>query len=475
MNNQINVKTEVTVDTQFFTSLVALFLIIFVEGFITIGVEILTIRQLMPVVGNSVIVTSFIIGIFLLFLALGYLRGGKHVRNLKYILKNNFTKAALLLGVGLSYVFIIYFFALLEKYISTNLLVLLPIYLLLVTAPMVYILGQTVPITISLYRSEQRVGAISGNVLFVSTLGSFLGAVLTTLLLINFFGVAWTVFFNFCLLLFLIAILFSRLAKEWSRWVLLGVSAALIFQFNVGFEKNWFISTTNYANYRISENYIHKNRSGKMLNINEALSSFLDNKKKGFDYIETIKSVLFHDLKLKDKQILVLGAGGFSLSAENDFGNNFTYVDIDKTIADISSPDFIDKINGQFIHQDARIIARKSQKKYDVIVSDAYTSRNSLPDYLLTREHFNNVKKLLVNDGLAVFNVIANPQLTDSYSKRVDNTIRAVFGNCMVIPLQYTSDFSNIIYVCKKAINEDDSTLYVDNKNSATLDAFRGN
>ena len=44
--------------------------IIFLEGFVSISVEILAIRQLIPMVGNSVIVTSLIIGIFLLFLAM---------------------------------------------------------------------------------------------------------------------------------------------------------------------------------------------------------------------------------------------------------------------------------------------------------------------------------------------------------------------------------------------------------------------
>lgn len=52
-------------------------IIIVVEGFVSIATEILTIRQLLPVAGGSVIVTSIVIGIFLLFLAMGYQHGGK--------------------------------------------------------------------------------------------------------------------------------------------------------------------------------------------------------------------------------------------------------------------------------------------------------------------------------------------------------------------------------------------------------------
>src|SRR5436190_18774016 len=80
-------------------SRMVLFGIILIEGFVTISAEILTIRQLLPLVGNSVIVTSLIIGVFLLFLAYGYRRGGQYQDRYEEILKSNFTKSAIFLGV----------------------------------------------------------------------------------------------------------------------------------------------------------------------------------------------------------------------------------------------------------------------------------------------------------------------------------------------------------------------------------------
>src|SRR3990167_877700 len=80
-------------------------LVVLVEGFVSIAIEILTIRQLLPVAGGSVIVTSLIIGFFLLFLACGYHRGGKLHQNLPKVLRINFFIAAIWLGVGLSYGF----------------------------------------------------------------------------------------------------------------------------------------------------------------------------------------------------------------------------------------------------------------------------------------------------------------------------------------------------------------------------------
>src|SRR3990167_10948702 len=77
--------------------------IILVEGFASIAIEILTIRQLLPVAGGSVIVTSLIIGVFLLFLALGYEKGGRIELHLHHILRRNFLIVAVWIGVGLSY------------------------------------------------------------------------------------------------------------------------------------------------------------------------------------------------------------------------------------------------------------------------------------------------------------------------------------------------------------------------------------
>lgn len=147
--------------------------IILLEGFVTISVEIMTIRQLIPVVGNSILVTSLIIGIFLLFLAYGYQAGGKRSHDLWACLRRNFFIAAPGIGIGLSFLFIELFFSLLNTRLHTPLLWVLVLYLLLIIAPIVYFLGQTVPITMNLIHQQLRPGALGGRVLHLSTIGSF--------------------------------------------------------------------------------------------------------------------------------------------------------------------------------------------------------------------------------------------------------------------------------------------------------------
>lgn len=448
-----------------------LYFIIFIEGFVTISLEILTIRQLIPLVGNNVIVTSLIIGVFLLFLAQGYRKGGLYTGNYQKILKNNFTYAALGLGLGLSYTFIESFFEVSSFFFSPTSLWPLFLYLLLIISPTVYLLGQTVPITLNLWKKNDSLGKTGGQVLQLSTLGSFCGASITALLFLTYFGVAASIFIDFFLMVILIFILMNFRA-EITRFFILVLATMAVYTVNIVFEKNMFIATTSYGNYAIVPASLDQEKTGRILNINDSQSSYLNSKKQGFPYIELLKKILFVDLKLKDKKILVLGAGGFTVSAEQTHGNHFVYVDIDKKLPTIIKNHFLLKINGSFIADDARhyLTTLKNKNSFDVIISDVYSNRHTITPHLITREYFVSIEKALTDQGFAFFNIIARPMLDDAYSKRIDTTLRSVFTSCLAIPQAYTQAATNIIYVCKKSAYNEDKSFYSDDLNRVSLD-----
>ena len=238
--------------------------LIFVEGFVSIAVEVLVMRQLTPFVGTSVVVTSIIIGIVLLFMAIGYWSGGLHQKHFYDVLNRNFVWAAIFIGVGLAYPFVSYFFSVLP---STWVLMELVLYLLLIISPLVYLLGQTIPLTMNLVKQENIVGATGGKVLFLSTVGSFFGSVLTTLLLVEFLGVAWSIFINFSLLFSLILLSPSR--RHHYLYLSLGPALfLLVFVVNVVFEQRYFVATTNYGNYQVEVERSATGDNGKTLSIN---------------------------------------------------------------------------------------------------------------------------------------------------------------------------------------------------------------
>lgn len=461
-------------DTQELSlGIVPLFIVIFFEGFISISVEVLTIRQLIPVVGNSVIVTSLIIGIFLLFLALGYYRGGFYRKNYLAIMQRNFAIAAVILGVGLSYLFIQSLFMAINTYVTGSALIALIIYLFLITAPLIFILGQTVPITTNLFKFEHHVGSISGKVLYLSTLGSFLGAILTAAILMNFFGVAWTILINFMGLFVLILLLQSVTKEKWMMTLAVIFAGAFVFVLNVTYSSGFFLKTTAYNNYFLIKDYQHPELGhGRILSVNNSASSYLNDKQQGFKYVEKIKQVLFKELGLTNKDILVIGAGGFSLSAESDFGNRFEYIDIDKAIKPVAQNGFIEHINGDFKAEDARKFLLDKVKRYDVIISDAYSNIHAIPFYLLTQEHIHNIHRALRDNGIAVFNIIASPTMESKYARRIDNTIRSVFPTCSVMPNTFKGKHTSLIYICKKSSYDQDKSIYTDNLNTITLDFY---
>lgn len=444
--------------------------IILLEGLITISVELLVIRQLMPVAGNSLIVTSTVIGVFLLFLAIGYLKGGYIKAHYLQQLIFNFSFTLLWIGAGLSTLVIHYYFYYMQKLWS--LWGTLALYLLILVAPIVYWLGQTLPILTNYFNKDRSIAAISGQALYWSTLGSCLGAIMT-LALLNWLGVAWMVMLNCGLLALLIAIIFHYTAVNYKLALLLIMALVGIGMMNVSHERATYVRTNHYANYAVVPlQVLPAQRIGRALFINRSFGSFLDMACKGTDYIEKIKQLLFNELKLQHRDILVLGAGGFTLSAEYTFGNSFTYVDIDPMLPFIAEQDFLKQaIQGEFIAADARVFVQQTSKKFDVIISDAYSHTIAIPSHLLTFEYFQAIYRMLKNPGWAVFNIIAHPQLNDAYAKRIDNTISAVFSSCMKIPLSLAAEQSNIIYLCYKNQYNEDKQIYTDDLHHIAIDS----
>ena len=175
-----------------------LFALVFVEGFVSLGAEIVALRRLVPHVGSAITVTAPTIGFFLLALALGYQAGGRVASNYLARVRRNFLIAAGLIAVGLAGPVADWLFAHLQPAPMAWLVLVGG-----VLCPVAWLLGQTVPILTNLLRQE-RAGARSGAALYWSTLGSFLGAVSLSLLVMQWLGVGAAVLICAGLLLALV-------------------------------------------------------------------------------------------------------------------------------------------------------------------------------------------------------------------------------------------------------------------------------
>ncbi len=219
--------------------------IAFLEGFTTLSIEIIALRRFTPLIGTSSISTSIILGVILLALSYGYYRGGKNSRAYRGRLAEKITMNLVIASVYyLLFTFSFdtrildlllhttesYFFSIL---CASFLLFFLPVFLA----------SQTLPLLAEMIDSDNT-GEKMGRLLFFSTVGSFLGSVLTSSLFFPLIGVAHTATLNACILSG-ITILMIRNRKI-SPWNIGGIIVFFLCVFSL-FQKPVFGAGTIYS------------------------------------------------------------------------------------------------------------------------------------------------------------------------------------------------------------------------------------
>jgi spermidine synthase len=466
-------------------------LVIVLEGYVVLSSELLAIRQTIPFVGSGTDTVSIIIAAVLMPLAFGYQSGGSFKpgfkKNGKYqSVRNKLIKnlmiSMVILFVGLSYMMInIFFLALIELGLSNRLLM-TTIYSMLFLVIPVYLLGQTIPL-ISNYFSKEKLSQITGKILFFSTMGSFLGAVFSTLVLMSTIGVHYTVALNFVILAGLIMLLSKKKFSE-QNIAAIAIAAAAIY-LNSGKMMDIFNIVENNKYNTIA--FVEEEKDGEIerhLILNNNSSSMFSDSGRKHEYVETIEDIAINSIpeEASPKDILVIGAGAFTLGFEDD-KNIYDYIDIDASLQELSEKLILKKPLGKnkvFHAVPARAFLTKTNKTYDVIVLDAYLGALTLPEHLVTQEFFEHVKAKLKDNGVVVANFIVSPNFENAFSRNIDNTFSSVFHN--VSRLAVNNDYhvwnndpakqENIVYVYKHAseLKESDSDIYTDNKNRVFYD-----
>ncbi|MDA9832563.1 fused MFS/spermidine synthase [Gammaproteobacteria bacterium] len=455
----------------------ALYLIIFLEGYVVLSTELLAIRQLTPFVGNGTETVAIVIGAVLLPLALGYYHGGMFRgtcvrRSIRTQLLSNVFWAGAFITLGLSYVLMEGYFQLMEHYGITHRVIQTALYTMVFLLYPIYLLGQTVPL-ISHYFRGNHLSQITGRILTCSTMGSFLGSILATLLVMPFLGVNFVLVINMGLLVFITLILGRSKHKKWILGTL--VLWVMSYMMNEWWLKDQLGIVKNNAYHMIQ---IVEQDDARYMLVNRSNSAVMtDHPDQQFEYIKHVEKKYLQPLLLSSppKSILVIGAGGFTFG-RNDTNNVYTYIDVDESIKEVAERHFLKRPlrpNHHFISLPARSFLRQIKDQYDLVFLDAYTHGHSMPMQLLTREFFVDVKSHMKPNGTLICNVIASGGFKDQFSKKIDNTLRSVFqhmGRHVVNSTANTtdSDVGNIIYSYVK--QSADFGVYTDQKMSYMYD-----
>lgn len=440
-----------------------IYLIVFIEGFGSLGAEVIALRRLVPHIGSSIVVTAPTIGFFLLALALGYAAGARVAEDFRGTVARNFLISALLAGAGLAGGTVDWLFAHLQPAWVAYM-----VFIGAILCPLAWLLGQTVPILTNLMKSE-RTGEASGMALYWSTLGSFLGSVSLSLVVMQWLGVSAAVM-ACSLLLAAGGLILAR--QDLKMALFSGLTATIAVLANLS---HAVTADTAYAEYIVGPVHLPGQAERRAFWVNKSTASLIDDAEPPnyTRYIKHLRQVLLDELAFRDREILVLGAGGFTLS-HREPSNRYVYVDVDPAIKGIAEQHFLrEPTRGEFIADDARRFVASTDRRFDAVVVDVYSSHTSIPGHLVTREFWTDARRVLKPDGVLLANLILDGRLETPYARNLLATIESVFGRCAVEVLHKDKPLANVEVVCFASSQAAATAIYVDEKNRADLDLAR--
>ncbi len=436
--------------------------VLLAEGYCSLAIEMIALRVLVPVAGQSIAVTSIVVTVYLGALALGYRDGGRFSGRVANKVACNLALAGIWsvwwlsrFGVRLAF----------DATAALPPLVQVALFAMVGLAPAAYLLAETVVLLVSC-RRDQAASGKAGSAFSVSTIGNVAGALLTSLVVMQYLGIAAALALVATLLSCASLVVERRL--DW-RPLLACAVVATVGGANMVLERSEYALTTAHADYAID----HLGDDVRLLRVNGQNASREDGAGVGHPYIEWIEDRVFgKEPGPLPVRVLVIGAGGFSFGRGRAAGMaELVFVDVDARLGEIADR-FLAPIvhGGAFVAMDGRAYLLRHRDPFDVIVLDAFADRETMPAHLQTREFFELLRaRLAEQDGTLYMNLIAPPE-PDRLSTRIDRTLRSVFAWCDVQASGDVSRWHNRVYVCERHALDGDSVVYSDADTRAEVD-----
>ncbi|HEX2169545.1 MAG TPA: fused MFS/spermidine synthase, partial [Nitrososphaera sp.] len=443
----------------------SLAVLVFVAGTASMSLEFAASRILIPVFGSSIYTWGSLIGVILTGLSLGYHIGGKLAD------KNpSFSKLCLVIFSAGLYIIFIPFIAptitssFIQFVSDSQYSSLFAVFALLIVPT--FLLGIVSPYAIKLAtRRLAELGNVSGNLYSLSTVGSIVGTFLTVFILIPTFEINYIIIGLGVTLIFFSSLFGpARFPKILAVFVVvlllffpsISLSSAGNVMVHTGtlvYEKETLYSHLDVIdNGNIRTLYLDGNIHSQMYKDKpeELVNTYTKYFHLGFLFNPNTQDVLF------------VGGGGFS--GPKNFLSMYSDVRIDVVEID---PDVISAARDYFnlpvdngsrlmiYNDDARNFLSKTEKKYDLIILDAF-SKNYVPFHLMTLEYFQLLDKKLTSDGVIISNNIGS--MTGDRSdivRAIYKTISQVFPSVYVFYTENNSgNLQNIMLAAVKTPTE---------------------
>ncbi len=397
---------------------------VFVSGMTTLAAELAAGRLIGNVFGTSNLVWASIIGLILIYLSLGYSLGGKWA-------DKNPTPGAMyrILAWGAFTIALVPYIAVpVLRYAATAFEALsvgimagsFVAVLILFSVP-ITLLGMISPFAIRLSVDDTtKSGEVSGKIYAISTLGSFIGTFLPTLVTIPTIGTTKT------FLLFGLFLLFVALAglgkfaskKEMLKLIWMPILLAIIAIFSANQAlKN---STGQVYETESAYNYIQVQQQNGYtllrLNDGQGVHSIYhpDTLNYGGPWEQFLVGPYFYANRkpqdIKRMAIVGLAAGTAARQAAAVYGDiPIDGFELDGKIVEVGEKYFGLNLPNLTVHiGDGRLNLERSEYKYDIIAVDAYRPPY-IPPHMTTQEFFGIIASHLTDDGTLTINVGSVP------------------------------------------------------------------
>ena len=427
--------------------------LLLVEGYCSLAVEMIALRVLVPVAGQSVAVTSIVVTAFLAALALGYRAGGRFPGDVREKVGWNLAAAAAWSAFWLSRLGVALAF---DATAWLPPLGQVAVYAAVGVGPAAYLLAETVVLLVGSGCRASASGK-AGGAFSASTLGNVAGGLLTALVVMQHLGVAAALALASALLLLAALGAWGRL--DWRLWAP-GVAVAVLAGGNLAAERSGYVLATAHADYAVEADA----DGARYLRVNGQNASREDGNGVGHPYIEWIEDRVYErasgDRRLR---VLVVGAGGFTFGrGRPETAADIVYVDVDDRLGEAAGA-FLGALprSGTYAAVDGRAYLLRREAAFDAIVLDAYADRTMVPGHLVTREFFVLARSRLAEGGALYMNLIAPPG-PDRLATRIERTLRTVFASCRGQTVGDPSRWHNLVFACARSDLDGDAAVYSD-------------
>ena len=462
---------------------------VFLSGALTMMLELIAARVLSPYVGSSNLIWTTIIGIMLTSMSIGYWFGGKMADKNKEndikILSNYLLISAI--TTSMIPILEVVFIDVLSQ-LSNNLIFVAIICATVTFGIPSFLLATVSPIAVKIKNnSMDHIGATSGKISSLSTIGSIFGTFFAGFILIPNLGVRNIILGCSILLWILSVYLFNKKDKKY--YMLMIVELLIIIGLNVlgGYlfqVKNPDITRDVDSEYsRIWVKNVNVGETTyKTLQVDTGLESYINQEtgEMGATYLYYYDLFEYYDKEANDALMIGGAAYTYPMHYLKKYENKtIDVVEIDETMTQIAEEEFgLDKnnLNLGLITQDGRSYLNYNEKKYDTVFIDAFKGLNA-PFELTTYEAMQKVYDSLNDNGTVITNIISSIEGDDAdFIKYEYSTYKAIFDDVKVFqvnPNHSDSEEQNLILIGIKGngnINTDKEEEYSELLNNEIKD-----